>query len=189
MERKSRWCGVRRPWARSVLFATALLLSHGGGTHGKTINAYIQTSLREFSDIYLGQVRARFRLPVGACLRLCTCACSILALVCWKPHADAASTAKGPGAACCMRANRKPCVDAAARAAGPDSSRSTSAAAGSRSRQQPMSRGSDFFSSMVGPNLGRRFWLHINPSLAGICETSRWWSPVLQTTGRKILGR
>jgi hypothetical protein len=61
--------GARRPrggsvgwgWVRSALFLV-ILLDQRGETDGKTINAYIQTSLRQFSDIYLGQVRVP-RLP------------------------------------------------------------------------------------------------------------------------------
>ena len=45
-----------RCWPRLALFVIALLCQQQE-THGKTIKAYIQTSLREFSDIYLGQVR------------------------------------------------------------------------------------------------------------------------------------
>ena len=55
-----------RWWPRVALFISALFCQHHE-THGKTIKAYIQTSLREFSDIYLGQVRARSRLSVTAC--------------------------------------------------------------------------------------------------------------------------
>jgi len=44
-------------WARTALFWAVLLGQHGDSrlAHGKAISAYIQTSLRQFSDIYLGQ--------------------------------------------------------------------------------------------------------------------------------------
>ena len=56
----------RRAWMRPALFLV-VLLGQRRETDGKTINAYIKTSQRQFSDIYLGQVcagpRARLRTP------------------------------------------------------------------------------------------------------------------------------
>ena len=50
-------------WLRPALFLI-VLVGQRGETDGKTINAYIETSLRQFSDIYLGQVHAP-RLPAS----------------------------------------------------------------------------------------------------------------------------
>ena len=64
-ERRGRG-GTGRAWMRPALFLV-VLLGQRRETDGKTINAYIKTSLRQFSDIYLGQVRsgprARARTP------------------------------------------------------------------------------------------------------------------------------
>jgi len=57
---------MRRPvlWARTALFALTLFGQRRGVcVSAKTINAYIQTSLRQFSDIYLGQVRCMGCVP------------------------------------------------------------------------------------------------------------------------------